>query len=112
MKNYTDFSGSSFEMMTGHAYPRSCCKSIQTVACDGHNVSTDIIHQEVTGDFAGHRLDRPRGLGTVIEMAYFQGPQQKGLGERESSSPGVFNSFRPHGLEELGLPFPLPRWGN
>ncbi|XP_070479745.1 tetraspanin-16 isoform X1 [Equus przewalskii] len=46
VKNYTDFSGSSFEMMTGHAYPRSCCKSIQTVACDGHNVSTDIIHQE------------------------------------------------------------------
>ncbi|XP_014721028.1 tetraspanin-16 isoform X2 [Equus asinus] len=46
VQNYTDFSGSSFEMMTGHAYPRSCCKSIQTVACDGHNVSTDIIHQE------------------------------------------------------------------
>ncbi|XP_032990302.1 tetraspanin-16 [Rhinolophus ferrumequinum] len=46
VKNYTDFSGSSFEMMTGHTYPRSCCKSFRTVACDGHNVSIGVIHQE------------------------------------------------------------------
>ncbi|KAM5232324.1 tetraspanin-16 [Hipposideros larvatus] len=46
VKNYIDFSGSSFEMMTGHAYPRSCCKSIGTVACNGCNVSTGVIHQE------------------------------------------------------------------
>ncbi|XP_028374917.1 tetraspanin-16 [Phyllostomus discolor] len=26
VKNYTGFSGSSFEMRTGYAYPRSCCK--------------------------------------------------------------------------------------
>ncbi|XP_054418040.1 tetraspanin-16 [Pteronotus mesoamericanus] len=46
VKNYTDFSGSSFEMTTGYAYPRSCCKSIGTVACDGRNVSADVIHQK------------------------------------------------------------------
>ncbi|KAM7141642.1 LOW QUALITY PROTEIN: tetraspanin-16 [Molossus nigricans] len=28
VKSYTDFSGSSFEMMTSCTYPRSCCKSI------------------------------------------------------------------------------------
>uniref|UniRef100_A0A8C9A791 Tetraspanin n=1 Tax=Prolemur simus TaxID=1328070 RepID=A0A8C9A791_PROSS len=46
VNNYTDFSGSSFEMTTGHAYPRGCCKSIGTAACDGRNVSTGVIHQE------------------------------------------------------------------
>ncbi|XP_058381641.1 tetraspanin-16 isoform X1 [Diceros bicornis minor] len=46
VKNHTDFSGSSFEMTTGHTYPRSCCKSIGTVACDGRNASTDIVHRE------------------------------------------------------------------
>ncbi|KAJ1060310.1 hypothetical protein K5549_004748 [Capra hircus] len=46
VKNYTDFSGSSFERVTGHTYPRSCCKSLGTVDCDGRNVSADIIHQE------------------------------------------------------------------
>uniref|UniRef100_A0A8I3W9X8 Tetraspanin n=2 Tax=Callithrix jacchus TaxID=9483 RepID=A0A8I3W9X8_CALJA len=46
VKNYTDFSGSSFEVTTGHTYPRGCCKSIGTVACDGHNVSTYVIHQK------------------------------------------------------------------
>ncbi|XP_069445358.1 tetraspanin-16 isoform X2 [Ovis canadensis] len=46
VKNYTDFSGSSFERVTGHTYPWSCCKSLGTVDCDGHNVSADIIHQE------------------------------------------------------------------
>ncbi|XP_007460823.1 PREDICTED: tetraspanin-16 [Lipotes vexillifer] len=44
MKDYTDFP--SFERMTGHTYPRGCYKSIGTVACDGHNVSADVIHQE------------------------------------------------------------------
>ncbi|EQB78303.1 transmembrane 4 superfamily member 16-like protein [Camelus ferus] len=48
VRNYTDFAGSSFERTTGHTYPRSCCKSIETVACDGRNVSTDVIHQKVT----------------------------------------------------------------
>ncbi|XP_030895967.1 tetraspanin-16 [Leptonychotes weddellii] len=37
VKNYTDFSG--------YCYPRSGCKSIGTAACDGRDVSTDIIHQ-------------------------------------------------------------------
>ncbi|XP_057566424.1 tetraspanin-16 isoform X2 [Hippopotamus amphibius kiboko] len=46
VKNYTDFSGSSFERMTGHTYPRGCCKCIGTVACDGRNMSADVIHQE------------------------------------------------------------------
>ncbi|KAB0392752.1 hypothetical protein E2I00_011966 [Balaenoptera physalus] len=44
MKNYTDFP--SFGRMTGHTYPRGCYKSIGTVACDGHNVSADVTHQE------------------------------------------------------------------
>uniref|UniRef100_A0A2K6FWI9 Tetraspanin n=1 Tax=Propithecus coquereli TaxID=379532 RepID=A0A2K6FWI9_PROCO len=46
VNNYTDFSGSSFEMTTSHAYPRVCCKSIGTAACDGRNVSTGVIHRE------------------------------------------------------------------
>ncbi|XP_062965053.1 tetraspanin-16 isoform X2 [Cynocephalus volans] len=46
VNNYTDFSGSSFEMTTGHSYPRGCCKSIGTAACDGRNVSTHVIYQE------------------------------------------------------------------
>ncbi|XP_047386143.1 tetraspanin-16 isoform X1 [Sciurus carolinensis] len=46
VNNYTDFSGSSFEMTTGHTYPRGCCKSIGTAACDGHTVSRDVIHQK------------------------------------------------------------------
>ncbi|XP_020750012.1 tetraspanin-16 isoform X2 [Odocoileus virginianus] len=46
VKNYTDFSGSSFERATGHTYPRSCCKSLGTVDCNGRNVSADVIHQE------------------------------------------------------------------
>ncbi|KAB0387324.1 hypothetical protein FD755_002280 [Muntiacus reevesi] len=46
VKNYRDFSGSSFERATGHTYPRSCCKSLGTVDCDGRNVSADVIHQE------------------------------------------------------------------
>ncbi|XP_019819151.2 tetraspanin-16 isoform X1 [Bos indicus] len=46
VKNYTDFSGSSFERVTGHTYPRCCCKSPGTMDCDGHNVSADVIHQE------------------------------------------------------------------
>ncbi|XP_047630392.1 tetraspanin-16 isoform X2 [Phacochoerus africanus] len=46
VKNYTDFSGSSSERTTGHTYPRGCCKSIGTMACDGRNVSTNVIHQE------------------------------------------------------------------
>ncbi|XP_048198273.1 tetraspanin-16 isoform X2 [Perognathus longimembris pacificus] len=46
VNNYTDFSGSSFQMTTGHTYPRGCCKSIGTPTCDGKNVSTEVIHQE------------------------------------------------------------------
>ncbi|XP_025221783.1 tetraspanin-16 isoform X3 [Theropithecus gelada] len=46
VNNYTDFSGSSFKMTTGHTYPRGCCKSIGTVTCDGRNVSTNVIHQK------------------------------------------------------------------
>ncbi|XP_053439295.1 tetraspanin-16 isoform X2 [Nycticebus coucang] len=46
VNNYTDFSGSSFEMTTGHTYPRGCCKSTGTTACDGHNVSPQVIHQQ------------------------------------------------------------------
>ncbi|XP_042549702.1 tetraspanin-16 isoform X1 [Dipodomys spectabilis] len=46
VNNYTDFSGSSFQMTTGHTYPRGCCKSIGTPTCDGQNVSTEVIHHE------------------------------------------------------------------
>ncbi|KAL2764351.1 tetraspanin-16 isoform 2, partial [Daubentonia madagascariensis] len=46
VNNYTDFSGSSFEITTGHTYPRGCCRSIGSAACDGRNVSTEVIHQE------------------------------------------------------------------
>ncbi|XP_012665614.1 tetraspanin-16, partial [Otolemur garnettii] len=46
VNNYTDFSGSYFEMTTGHTYPRGCCKSIGTTACDGHNVSPQVIRQQ------------------------------------------------------------------
>ncbi|KAM5188759.1 tetraspanin-16 isoform 2-T2 [Callospermophilus lateralis] len=46
VNNYTDFSGSSFEMTTGHTYPRGCCISIGAAACDGHTVSKDVIHQK------------------------------------------------------------------
>ncbi|XP_045709607.1 tetraspanin-16 [Phyllostomus hastatus] len=46
VKNYTDFSGSSFEMRTGYAYPRSCCKPIGAAACNGRDVSADVIYQE------------------------------------------------------------------
>ncbi|XP_005861441.1 PREDICTED: tetraspanin-16 isoform X1 [Myotis brandtii] len=45
VKSYTDFSGSSFAKTTGYTYPRSCCKSIGTAACTGHNASSDVIHQ-------------------------------------------------------------------
>ncbi|XP_073075607.1 tetraspanin-16 [Manis javanica] len=41
VRSYTDFSGSSFEVMTGRTYPRSHCRSIGTVACSGHRVSTE-----------------------------------------------------------------------
>ncbi|XP_075400726.1 tetraspanin-16 [Tenrec ecaudatus] len=46
VNNYTDFVGSSFETMTGRIYPRSCCKSVGATACDGHSVSSQVIHQK------------------------------------------------------------------
>ncbi|XP_005405705.2 PREDICTED: tetraspanin-16 isoform X2 [Chinchilla lanigera] len=46
VNNYTDFLGSSFSIATGYTYPRGCCKSLGTAACDGHNVSSSVIHQE------------------------------------------------------------------
>ncbi|XP_036315676.1 tetraspanin-16 isoform X2 [Pipistrellus kuhlii] len=46
VKNYTDFSGSSFERTTGYTYPRSCCKDMGTAACTGRNASSGAIHQE------------------------------------------------------------------
>ncbi|XP_006898915.1 PREDICTED: tetraspanin-16 [Elephantulus edwardii] len=46
VRNYTDFSGSSFETATGLAYPQSCCKASMRVLCDGRNVSAAIIHQK------------------------------------------------------------------
>ncbi|XP_062035475.1 tetraspanin-16 isoform X2 [Lepus europaeus] len=45
VNNYTDFSGSNFAKTTGHSYPRDCCKSMGTAACDGRNTSTAVIHQ-------------------------------------------------------------------
>ncbi|EHB12950.1 Tetraspanin-16 [Heterocephalus glaber] len=59
VNNYTDFPSSSFSMVTGHSYPRGCCKSLGAMACDGHNVSSSVIHQAVTGDFAMRNLNRP-----------------------------------------------------
>ena len=72
MKNYTDFSGSSFERVTGHTYPRCCCKSPGTVDCDGHNVSADVIHQEVTGDFEESACNAG-DLGSIPESGRFPG---------------------------------------
>ncbi|XP_073909524.1 tetraspanin-16 isoform X2 [Castor canadensis] len=46
VNNYTDFSGSSFEITTGHTYPRGCCKSLGAMHCDGRNVSPDVIHHK------------------------------------------------------------------
>ncbi|XP_060226726.1 tetraspanin-16 [Meriones unguiculatus] len=46
VNNYTDFAGSSFQVTTGHTYPRACCKAIGTTDCDGHNVSSHVIYQE------------------------------------------------------------------
>nr|XP_013005428.1 tetraspanin-16 isoform X2 [Cavia porcellus] len=46
VNNYTDFPGSSFSVVTGHAYPRGCCKSPGIAVCDGRNVSSSVIHQE------------------------------------------------------------------
>ncbi|KAM4887125.1 tetraspanin-16 isoform 2-T2 [Thomomys bottae] len=46
VNNYTDFSGSSFQMTTGHTYPRGCCKSMETPNCDGQNVSSEVIYRE------------------------------------------------------------------
>ena len=91
VKNYTDFSGSSFERVTGHTYPRCCCKSPGTVDCDGHNVSADVIHQEVTGDFeesacnAGDLGSIPEsgrspggGHGNPLQYSRLENPMDRG----------------------------------
>ncbi|XP_074836487.1 tetraspanin-16 [Carettochelys insculpta] len=44
--NYTDFSGSAFQMRTNLTYPKSCCKEPESPACDGRDVSSEVIHQE------------------------------------------------------------------
>ncbi|XP_040842163.1 tetraspanin-16 [Ochotona curzoniae] len=45
VNNHTDFVGSAFETSTGHSYPRGCCRSMGTAACDGHDASSAVIHQ-------------------------------------------------------------------
>ncbi|XP_037743611.1 tetraspanin-16 [Chelonia mydas] len=44
--NYTDFSGSAFQIRTNLTYPKSCCKDPMSSACNGHNVSSVVINQE------------------------------------------------------------------
>ncbi|XP_073175331.1 tetraspanin-16 [Lepidochelys kempii] len=44
--NYTDFSGSAFQIRTNLTYPKSCCKDPMSLACNGHNVSSVVINQE------------------------------------------------------------------
>ncbi|CAM2109829.1 unnamed protein product [Caretta caretta] len=49
--NYTDFSGSAFQIRTNLTYPKSCCKDPMSLACNGHNVSSVVINQEVAAQF-------------------------------------------------------------
>nr|XP_042700300.1 tetraspanin-16 [Chrysemys picta bellii] len=44
--NYTDFSGSAFQIRTNLTYPKSCCKDPTSSACNGRNVSSVVINQE------------------------------------------------------------------
>uniref|UniRef100_A0A8C8VPK1 Tetraspanin n=1 Tax=Pelusios castaneus TaxID=367368 RepID=A0A8C8VPK1_9SAUR len=44
--NYTDFSGSAFQIRTNLSYPKSCCKDPVSPACNGRNVSSEVIHQK------------------------------------------------------------------
>lgn len=51
LHSLTGSHGSSFQETTGHSYPRGCCKSTDTLDCDGYNVSSDVNSQEVTQVF-------------------------------------------------------------
>uniref|UniRef100_A0A8C3FCH3 Tetraspanin n=1 Tax=Chrysemys picta bellii TaxID=8478 RepID=A0A8C3FCH3_CHRPI len=53
--NYTDFSGSAFQIRTNLTYPKSCCKDPTSSACNGRNVSSVVINQEVTARFGGRK---------------------------------------------------------
>ncbi|XP_016063301.1 PREDICTED: tetraspanin-16 [Miniopterus natalensis] len=76
VKNYTDFSGSSFEMTTGYTYPSSCYKSIGTRAWDWH-VSTDVIHQMVTPDFVGDHHGRPQVVSSIPGQGTYKNQPMK-----------------------------------
>uniref|UniRef100_A0A674K7W1 Tetraspanin n=1 Tax=Terrapene triunguis TaxID=2587831 RepID=A0A674K7W1_9SAUR len=46
--NYTDFSGSAFQIRTNLTYPKSCCKDPTSAACNGRNVSSGCFRQLVS----------------------------------------------------------------
>ncbi|XP_052582213.1 tetraspanin-16 [Peromyscus californicus insignis] len=55
---------------TGHTYPRGCCKSIGTANCDGYNVSSDVIYQELLcADPEEARSDKPHLNDAVLFLA-------------------------------------------
>ncbi|KAH1176357.1 hypothetical protein KIL84_021091 [Mauremys mutica] len=53
VQNYTDFAGSAFQIRTNLTYPKSCCKDPTSSACDGRNVSSVVINQEVAAQLGG-----------------------------------------------------------
>nr|XP_025035848.1 tetraspanin-16 [Pelodiscus sinensis] len=46
LHNYTDFSGSVFQLRTNLTYPKTCCKDPRSSACNGLDVGHEVIHQE------------------------------------------------------------------
>uniref|UniRef100_A0A8C3FDD3 Tetraspanin 16 n=1 Tax=Chrysemys picta bellii TaxID=8478 RepID=A0A8C3FDD3_CHRPI len=46
--NYTDFSGSAFQIRTNLTYPKSCCKDPTSSACNGRNVSSGCFRRLVS----------------------------------------------------------------
>ncbi|XP_075773276.1 tetraspanin-16 isoform X2 [Pelodiscus sinensis] len=46
LHNYTDFSGSVFQLRTNLTYPKTCCKDPRSWACNGLDVGHEVIHQE------------------------------------------------------------------
>ncbi|KAM9115086.1 tetraspanin-16 [Pangshura tecta] len=53
VQNYTDFAGSAFQIRTNLTYPKSCCKDPTSSACNGRNVSSVVINQEVAAQLGG-----------------------------------------------------------
>ncbi|KAF7465557.1 hypothetical protein GHT09_004077 [Marmota monax] len=111
VNNYTDFSGSSFEMTTGHTYPRGCCISIGAAACDGHTVSKDVIHQKDQRGFNLAQTDLQPHVNFCLgrfpllhdsSLGWFRGLQQD-LSVSFLSIPVAGNPCHPAALHQAGL---------